>query len=102
MLSTTLDLEANPVIATLKRVDSGVAGFHGRIVSFGAAFSGLSAFANMVAGAFQKLTSVINLGGELNDLSAETGEATSDLLIFQQALKNTRLGAEGVGPVLAR
>lgn len=93
MLATTLDLQANPFLSTLKRVDAAVAGFHGRLVTFSAAFTGISAAANMVAGAFAKFGSVLNLGGQLTDLSAGTGEAVGELLVAQTAFKNA--GKEG-------
>lgn len=102
MLSATLDLEANPFLATLKRVDNAVSGLHGRIVTFGAAFSGIQAAASMVTGAFEKLKGTIDLGGELNDLRSETGQTVTDLLVFRQMLSNVRLGAEGIGPFIAK
>lgn len=102
MLSTTLDLEANPFISMLKRVDSAVAGFHGRIVTFGAAFSGISAAVGMVGNAFSRLTGFLDLGGHLTDLSAATGESKSELLVLEQAFKNAGLGAEGVSGFVAK
>ena len=93
MLATTLDLEANPFLAALKRVDNAVSGFRGKLVAFGSAFTGIAAAANMVSGAFAKFSGVLNLGGELTDLSTATGEAVGELLVTQTAFKNA--GKEG-------
>jgi hypothetical protein len=42
----------------------------------------------------------IDLGGQLTDLSARTGESAGSLLVLQRAFENTGVGAEKVGPSL--
>jgi hypothetical protein len=69
----------------------------------------VKAFTGIVDGAFaaaratvQGFSDALNLGGKLADLSAQTGEAAGNLLLLQRAFDNTGIGAEAVGPTLAR
>jgi hypothetical protein len=44
-----------------------------------------------------KMGEALDLGGELSDLSARTGESAGNLLILQRAFDNTGIGADKVG-----
>lgn len=69
----------------------------------------VKAFSAVLDSAFSAARSVVegfkaalDLGGTLSDLSAQTGESAGNLLLMQRAFDNTGLGAEKVGPVLAK
>ncbi len=106
MLATTLDLDANPFNAALKRAESGVSGFAGRGVAllqkFPAAFATMAAAVAGAAAAFSGIKKAIDLGGELRDLSANTGQSVEDLMLLRKAFQNAGLGADAVQPVLAK
>ena len=76
---------------------SGVAGaaFAAGMAVFNAAMAGVQA----VAASFGK---ALDLGGQLADLSASTGETAGNLLLLQRAFDNTGAGADKVGPALAK
>ena len=62
---------------------------------FNAAMAGVQA----VAASFGK---ALDLGGQLADLSAQTGVAAGELLVLQRAFDNTGAGAEKVSPAIAK
>ena len=76
---------------------SGVAGaaFAAGMAVFNAAMAGVQA----VAASFGK---AIDMGGQLADLSAQTGVAAGELLVLQRAFDNTGAGAEKVSPAIAK
>lgn len=102
MLDTTLDLDANPFVAALTAVNSAVDKFSGRITAVSSLFSGLRDASDMVMHVFEKFATVLDLGGELSDLSAATGEAKGELLVLEQAFQNAGKGAQDVGPFIAK
>jgi len=65
------------------------------VVGIGAAFLGIRA-------ASQAFNAAIAMGGQLNDLSARTGETAGNLAILQRAFENAGAGAESVGPTINR
>lgn len=65
------------------------------VVGIGAAFIGVRA-------AVQSFNAAIAMGGQLNDLSARTGETAGNLAILQRAFENAGAGAEAVGPTINR
>lgn len=76
---------------------SGVAGaaFAAGMAVFNAAMAGVQA----VAASFGK---ALDLGGQLADLSAQTGVAAGELLVLQRAFDNTGAGADKVSPAIAK
>lgn len=76
---------------------SGVAGaaFAAGMAVFNAAMKGVE----VVAASFGK---AIDMGGQLADLSAQTGVAAGELLVLQRAFDNTGAGAEKVSPAIAK
>lgn len=46
----------------------------------------------------QDLKGAIDMGGELSDLSAVTGQSVSDLVVLRQAFQNAGIGAVGSEP----
>jgi len=79
--------------ATVGNVGGALAGVAGKIAVFAAGFVAVQA----VVGAFKD---AIDLGGQLNDLSARTGETAGNLMILQRAFENAGAGADSVGPQL--
>jgi hypothetical protein len=71
------------------------AGLATAVVGIGAAFLG-------VRSAVQSFNAAIAMGGQLNDLSARTGETAGNLAILERAFKNAGAGAESVGPTINR
>lgn len=47
-----------------------------------------------------KMGEALDLGGELSDLSARTGESAGNLLVLQRAFDNTGIGADKVGTAI--
>jgi uncharacterized protein with HEPN domain len=67
----------------------------GAVLAVGAAFFGVRAAA-------QSFSAAISIGGQLNDLSARTGESAGNLLILRRAFENAGAGADSVGPTINR
>jgi hypothetical protein len=76
---------------------SGVAGaaFAAGMAVFNTAMKGVQAVAASFGNA-------LNLGGQLADLSAQTGVAAGELLVLQRSFDNTGAGAEKVSPAIAK
>ena len=72
----------------------------------GAAFAtGMAVFNAAMAGVQAVAASfgnALDLGGQLADLSAQTGVAAGELLVLQRAFDNTGAGAEKVSPAIAK
>jgi len=88
--------------STVNRMQKSLAGFQGAITGFAAKAAllvGGFVAARSAVGAFQK---AIDVGGQLNDLSARTGETAGNLLVLQRAFQNVGLGAEAVGGTVNR
>ena len=76
---------------------SGVAGaaFAAGMAVFNTAMKGVQAVAASFGNA-------LDLGGQLADLSAQTGVAAGELLVLQRSFDNTGAGAEKVSPAIAK
>jgi hypothetical protein len=76
---------------------SGVAGaaFAAGMAVFNTAMKGVQAVAASFGNA-------LDLGGQLADLSAQTGVSAGELLVLQRAFDNTGAGAEKVSPAIAK
>lgn len=87
---------------TVKKVSSNVTASFGSMVKAGAALA-IGFGAVKLAGAafrevFEGFGEALDLGGELNDLSARTGETAGNILVLQRAFDNAGSSAEKVGP----
>jgi hypothetical protein len=102
--------------ATVNRLQKSLGSFEGNLSTFneraanmGKTFAGLAvklaalgvAFLG-VRGAVRSMGAAIELGGQLNDLSARTGETAGNLLILRRAFENAGAGAESVGITINR
>jgi hypothetical protein len=79
--------------ATVGNVGGALMGVAGKLAGFAAGFVAVQA----VVGAFKD---AIDMGGQLNDLSARTGETAGNLMILQRAFENAGAGADSVGQQL--
>jgi hypothetical protein len=77
-------------------------GISGQFKKIALAVAGIGAAFIGVRAAVQSFFSAIRYGGELNDLSARTGETAGNLAILQRAFENAGAGAGAVGPVINR
>jgi len=62
----------------------------------------VKAVAGVVTAGFDHFKQALDVGGQLNDLSANTGVAVGDLVVLQQEFANAGKTAEDVGPVLSK
>jgi hypothetical protein len=79
--------------ATVGNVGGALMGVAGKLAGFAAGFVAVQA----VIGSFKD---AIDMGGQLNDLSARTGETAGNLMIMQRAFENAGAGADSVGQQL--
>jgi hypothetical protein len=73
-------------------IAAGVAG-----AAFAAGMKVLELAADAARAVVDKFGEALDLGGELNDLSARTGETAGNLLVLQRAFDNSGVGADKVG-----
>ena len=73
----------------------------GSMVKAGAAlalgFAAVKLAASAITGTFSTFKAALDLGGELADLSEQTGETSGKLLVLQRAFDNSGVGADKVG-----
>lgn len=86
-----------------------VADFSGNVGNMASAFGGFATKIGGVAAAFfgaqsavQTFSQAINVGGQLAELSARTGESAGNLAVLQRAFQNAGSSGEAVGPMLNR
>lgn len=115
-VTTTFAAKDESFARTVDNLSNRLQGFQGETASFtsrvGEMAKGFAAFAvpiAAVAGAFfgargaaQAFSDAIRIGGELNDLSARTGETAGNLAVLQRAFQNAGSSGEAVGPMLNR
>lgn len=90
------------------RFQSGLKTAQSSLRNFGSAAGGLAAKVSGIFAVIQTaaltvgLKKAFDVGGALSDLSAATGAAVGDLVVLQQAFADAGLGADAVGPAVAR
>lgn len=84
-------------------------GFSGRVASLAGEFAKFAIPIAGVAAAFlgaknmvAAFSDAIRIGGQLNDLSARTGETAGNLAVLQRAFENAGSSADAVGPMINR
>jgi hypothetical protein len=97
-VTAKLNLDASGFTAALTRAQASL----GRLKAVGVPVlaAGFAAAAAAAAGLAVGVKGVIDLGGDLADLSARTGVAAGQLRILQEAFTANGISAEKVGPVL--
>src|SRR5688572_29278238 len=88
--------------AVLTRINGRMLALQSRIAKFAVAFVAIRAVARVVSAGFDNFRQALDVGGELNDLSVNTGVAVGDLVMLQQEFANAGKSAEDVGPVLGK
>ena len=85
----------------VKKTSKGVQASFGAMVKAGAAlavgFGAIKLAANAIAGTFGTFKDALDLGGEMSDLSARTGETAGNLMLLRRAFDNSGVGADKVG-----
>lgn len=97
--TTKYKIDAGQLQSIAQGAAAGITRHFGKIamavVGIGAAFIGVRA-------AVQSFNAAIAMGGQLNDLSARTGETAGNLAILQRAFENAGAGADAVGQTINR
>lgn len=102
MLSTTLDLQANPFVNVLRTVDRAVGAFSAKLNTLTGGFTGLQSAAQTVSAVFDRFRSTLDLGGTLTDQSAATGEAAGELLVLRTMFQNAGKDANATSGFIAK
>ena len=66
----------------------------GNVLKGALTVGGLQVGIGKLISVFNDLKQAIDLGGELSDLSARTGQTVGDLVVLQQAFTNAGIGAQ--------
>lgn len=110
MLLGELTLDAAPASSAIDKLE----GKMGGLTSAGGALGGLlgdiasgplgaiTAAVGTAAGIIGGLANVMNLGGQLHDVSLATGETAGSLVILREAFSEAGLGADSVGGYLLK
>jgi hypothetical protein len=88
--------------AALARINGRMLALQSRIAKFAGAFLAIRAAAGVVTAGFDHFKQALDVGGQLNDLSANTGVAVGDLVVLQQEFANAGKSAEDIGPVFGK
>ena len=88
--------------AALARINGRMLALQSRIAKFAVAFIAIRAAARVVTAGFDHFKQALDVGGQLNDLSANTGVAVGDLVVLQQEFANAGKSAEDIGPVFGK
>lgn len=115
-VTTTFAAKDESFAKTVDNLQNRLSGFQGATASFSERVGGMAtafaAFAGPIAAmgaaflgarsAVQAFTEAINVGGQLSELSARTGETAGNLSVLQRAFENAGSSGEAVGPMLNR
>lgn len=86
----------------MRKADGALSGFKDNVKAFSGQFGALAGLLGAVAAQALVFKEALDLGGEMVDLAANTGENIADLVVLRQAFTNAGLGADGVGGALAK
>ena len=100
--TAVFDADDSRLSSALARINGKMLALQSRIAKFAAAFIAVRAAAGVVTAGFDRFKQALDVGGQLNDLSANTGVAVGDLVVLQQELANAGKSAEDLGPVLGK
>lgn len=99
--TATFDANDSPIQAAFRRIDKSLVGMQAKFAHVALSAAKMLALPSVAAGAMAVgIKQALDVGGELNDLSARTGVAAGELLKLQQEFKNSGKAAEDVGPVI--
>jgi hypothetical protein len=100
--TAVFDADDSRLSAALARINGKMLALQSRIAKFAGAFLAIRAAAGVVTAGFDHFKQALDVGGELNDLSANTGVAVGDLVVLQQEFANAGKTAEDIGPVFGK
>ena len=100
--TAVFDADDSRLSGALARINGKMLARQSRIAKFAAAFIAVRAAAGVVTAGFDRFKQALDVGGQLNDLSANTGIAVADLVVFQQEFANAGKSAEDIGPVFGK
>jgi len=100
--TAVFDADDSRLSGALARINGKMLALQSRIAKFAAAFIAVRAVAGVVTAGFDHFKQALDVGGQLNDLSANTGVTVGDLVVLQQEFANAGKAAEDVGPVLSK
>ena len=100
-IKTTFSADGQSLSQTVKNICAQFNSLKVQIGIAGQALQGFKQISDTVSKALP-FKEVLDLGGELTDLSDQTGQSVKDLVILRQAFQNAGLGAEAVGGFAAK
>ena len=100
--TAVFDADDSRLSGALARINGKMLALQSRIAKFAAAFIAVRAVAGVVTAGFDHFKQALDVGGQLNDLSANTGVAVEDLVVLQQEFANAGKSAEDIGPVFGK
>jgi len=100
--TAVFDADDSRLSGALARINGRMLALQSRIAKFAAAFIAVRAVAGVVTAGFDHFKQALDVGGQLNDLSANTGVAVGDLVVLQQEFANAGKSAEDIGPVFGK
>ena len=100
--TAVFDADDSRLSGALARINGKMLALQSRIAKFAVVFIALRAVAGVVAAGFDHFKQALDVGGQLNDLSANTGLAVGDLVVLQQEFANAGKSAEDIGPVFGK
>ena len=100
--TAVFDADDTRLTSALARINGKMLALQSRIAKFAGAFLAIRAAAGVVTAGFDHFKQALDVGGQLNDLSANTGVAVGDLVVLQQEFANAGKAAEDIGPVFGK
>ncbi len=100
--TAVFDADDSRLSTALARINGKMLALQSRIAKFAAAFIAMRVAAGVVTAGFDRFKQALDLGGQLNDLSANTGVAVGELVVLKQEFANAGKSAEDLGPVLGK
>ncbi|MEQ1861997.1 MAG: hypothetical protein ABMA13_18925 [Chthoniobacteraceae bacterium] len=100
--TAVFDADDSRLSGALARINGKMLALQSRIAKFAVAFIAIRAAAGVVTAGFDRFKQALDVGGQLNDLSANTGIAVADLVVLQQEFANAGKSAEDIGPVFGK
>ena len=97
-----IQLNAAPFLAGIARVQSSMRNLQAATAGLMGAFVAMRSTIASFQAVFDGMKNALDLGGKFADLSASTGASVSELVMLSQAFQNAGMGAEAVGPMIAR
>ena len=99
-IRSILELNCDKFLSSIKSVNESIETLKKNAAAAVAAFEGLKLGGEAIVAQFQKMHEALELGAQLQDLSAQTGQGAGDLLILRQACINAGMGADALQPML--